>query len=445
MLIKDLRKQNIAIWGLGSEGRAAKEYLEKHKITNNIMIYNDEDGPQKFADILAKADVIIRSPGVSIYKPEIQQAKNAGIRITSCSDIFLDEMRVNHPQTRVIGISGSKGKSTSVSMLFHMLRRLGLNAALGGNIGKPLIELLDAEHDYVVCEFSSYQASDLTASPEIVMFTNLFSVHTDWHRGHDNYCRDKIHLAANQHAGDIVIVNAGNSQLVEGCRGLPNVVYYGGNEEFHANGRNLYYKEELILSLDQLHISGNHNMDNLAGVMTILQHLGLDFRKAAETLKTFEPLPHRLQKVDTVGGVLFINDSISTAPEAAISAMQSFDDGMAIISGGIENQQDYQQYAQTIEHNPKVKVAVTLFQCGPQIADTLRRIVRRPGFKLIEAETLEDGVRAAYDEVRKAGGKLVLFSPTAPSFGYYKNFMERGEDFIRIVKELKTEENHGVN
>ncbi len=440
MLIKDLLNKNIAIWGMGSEGQAAKSYFEAHKITNNIMVYNDNDGADKFAEVIAKADVIIRSPGVSIYKPEMRQAKAAGIKITSCSDIFLDEMRANHPHTKVIGISGSKGKSTSVSMLFHMLRNMGLDAGLGGNIGKPLIELLDTEHDYMVCEFSSYQASDLSVSPNIVMFTNLFSVHTDWHGGHDNYCRDKVHLAANQKEGDICIVNRNNAQLVEYCRNLPNVIYYGEPAGFHANGKSLYYKDELLLSIDELKISGNHNMDNLAGVMTIVEQLGLDFRQAAQTLKTFEPLPHRLQKVDTVDGVLFINDSISTAPEAAISAMQSFEDGMAVISGGIENQQDYRQYAQTVEHNPKVKAVVTLFQCGPQIADTIRQVVTRPDFKLIETDTLEHAVKAAFDEVKKAGGHLVLFSPTAPSFGYYKNFMERGEHFISIVKQLK--ENH---
>lgn len=440
MLIKDLRNKNIAIWGMGAEGQAAKAYLETHKITDKIMVYNDNDGADKFAEVVAKAEVIIRSPGVSIYKPEIQQAKSAGIKITSCSEMFLDEMRTNHPHTKVIGISGSKGKSTSVSMLFHMLRQLGLNVGLGGNIGKPLIELLDTEHDYMVCEFSSYQASDLDVSPNIVMFTNLFSVHTDWHGGHENYCRDKVHLAANQKDGDICIVNRNNAQLAEYCRNLPNVMYYGESTGFHANGKNLYYKDELLLSIDELKISGNHNMDNLSGVMTIMAQLGLDFRKAAQTLKTFEPLPHRLQKVDTVDGVLFINDSISTAPEAAVSAMQSFEEGMAIISGGIENKQDYRQYAQTVEDNPKVKAVITLFQCGPQIAETIRQIVKRQDFKLIEVDTLEQAVEAAFAEVKKAGGHLVLFSPTAPSFGYYKNFMERGEHFISIVQQLK--ENH---
>ena len=171
--------------------------------------------------------------------------------------------------------------------------------------------------------------------------------------------------------------------------------------------------------------------------MTIIEHLGLDFRKAAELLKTFEPLPHRLQKVATIDGVLFINDSISTAPEAAVSAMQSFEDGMVVISGGIENKQDYQQYAQTVEHNSKVKAVITLFQCGPQIAESIRRVVKRPDFKLIETDTLENAVKIAFDEVRRAGGHLVLFSPTAPSFGYYKNFMERGDHFINIVKSLE--------
>ena len=436
VLIKDLQKQNVLIWGMGSEGRAAKEYLDNHKITNNIMQYNDDDGAQKFEELITHADVIIRSPGVSIYKPEIAKARSLGVKITSCSDIFLDEIRHNHPHTKIIGISGSKGKSTSVSMLHHMLKKMDKKVALGGNIGKPLIELIDGEYDYIVCEFSSYQSSDLTSSPHIAMYTNLFSVHTDWHGGHSQYCQDKLHLSAHQTGSDISIVNINNAELKSFAQNIPNIIYYGGEDTFHANGKKLYYKDSELLNIDNLRISGNHNIDNLAGVMTIIKHLGLDFLAAAKTLVDFEPLPHRLQKVTTINGILFINDSISTAPEAAIGAMQSFEDNMAIISGGLENHQDYQQYAMFIENNPKVKVAVTLFQCGPQIAANIRRVVKRPGFKLIEANTLEEGVTAAYQELQKVDGKLVLFSPTAPSFDHYKNFMERGEHFIKIVKSL---------
>ena len=170
--------------------------------------------------------------------------------------------------------------------------------------------------------------------------------------------------------------------------------------------------------------------------MSIVKDLGLDVQAALESLKTFEGLPHRLQKVAKVGGVLFINDSISTAPEAAIGAMKSFEDNMVIISGGIENKQDYTEYARYIDGNSRVKAAVTLFQCGSQIAASVRENVKRSDFKLIEAESLSQAVKEAYEILKGAGGGVVLFSPTAPSFGYYKNFMERGDDFINIVKKL---------
>ncbi len=437
MLIKDLQGKRITIWGMGTEGQSVKEYLEKHKIPAALWEYNDADGNKKLDKLLEKTDIIIRSPGVSIYKDEVKKAKVRGIQFTSSSDLFLNEMLTNHPQTQVIGISGSKGKSTSVSMLYHILKSFGCKVALGGNIGKPLIDLIDEKYDFVVGEFSSYQASDLTASPQIVMFTNLFSVHTDWHRGHENYCLDKMHLAAYQKNGDICFVNDRNEQLKHYAKVLRNVCYYDVKEGFHAEGRDLYYGTDIIANIKDFKFSGNHNLDNLSGVLSIIKYLGFDIRLAINFLKSFEPLPHRLQKVATIDDVLFINDSISTAPEAAIGGMKSFDDRMAIISGGIENQQDYTEYAKYIQDNPKVKVAVTLFQCGKQIADAIKTYVTRKDFVLIEAESLEEGVEKAFIELKKVKGTLILFSPTAPSFGYYKNFMERGEHFIKIVKNLE--------
>ncbi len=437
MLINDLYNKKIAIWGMGAEGQSVKSYLEKHKITEDIFEYNDSDGLKKYHELLKKVDVIIRSPGVSIYKDEIKEAKEKGIKITSSSDLFLNEMRTNHPGTIVIGISGSKGKSTSVSMLYHILKSFGCKVALGGNIGKPLIDLLDEDNCYVVAEFSSYQASDLTASPQIVMFTNLFSVHTDWHMGHENYCLDKLHLAAYQNPEDICLINDRNEQLKHYAKILRKYDFYNVAEGFHAEGREIFYKKDVLANIKDFKFCGNHNLDNLSGILSIVKHLGLDVRLAINSLKSFEPLPHRLQKVATINDVLFINDSISTAPEAAIGGMKSFDERMAIISGGIENQQDYTEYAQYIQANPKVKVAVTLFQCGKQIADSIRQYVTRKDFVLIEAESLEEAVKRAYEEIKKVKGSLVLFSPTAPSFGYYKNFMERGEHFIKIVESLK--------
>ena len=431
MLIKDLTDKNIIIWGMGTEGIAVKNYLTKHQVAKNIYEYNDSDGQDKLKELSKISDVLIRSPGVSIYKPEFAMLKENGIAITSSSNIFLREMKLR--QTKVIGVTGSKGKTLSVSMMYHMMKNMGLKVALGGNIGKALIELIDEENDYIIGEFSSYQASDIKISPDIVMFTNLFSVHTDWHKGHEGYCRDKVHLA---HKSNISVVNANNFELMKYTKELSNIVYYSKKDGFYAKDKELYYGDEVVCNIDALQINGNHNMENLAGVMTVIKALGLDWRQAIKSLPSFEQVAHRLQDIATIDGIRFINDSISTAPEAAISAMKSFDDNMVIISGGTINQQDYTEYAKFIEENPKVKIAITLFQCGPQIAESIRKYVKRDDFILIEAEKLSDAVMRAFEGIKLAKGSLVLFSPTAPSFGYYKNFMERGQDFINCVKNL---------
>lgn len=432
MLISDLQDKTIAVWGLGTEGTAALNHLKKHGIGKKVCVFATD------AEVnLDGVEVIIKSPGVSVYKDQIIAAKEKGIVVTSCSDIFLDEIRTNKPGCKIIGVTGSKGKSTSVSALYHMMKTLGLNVGLGGNIGKALIDLLDEQHDYIICEFSSYQAADLHNSPHIAMFTNLFNVHTDWHHGHDNYCRDKVHLIANQKAGDVFFVNDRNQQLKDFCAPYQeHKKFYNTLAGFHAEGKELFYQQQKLLNIDELRLSGNHNLDNLAGVFSIMQHLGLDIQAAVEALKTFEPLPHRLQKVAIIDKVLFINDSISTAPEAAIGGMKSYEQNMVVISGGIENQQDYTEYAQYIQSNPRVKGAITLFQCGKQIADSLRAYVNRADFRLIEADNLTQAVKEAYEQLKALGGGVVLFSPTAPSFGYYKNFMERGQDFIDNVKKL---------
>ncbi len=452
MLLKDLYGKKIVIWGCGSEGLSVLRFLQKRNIACDICIYNDtpltipdekcRQYPVKSGDdlktLLQSAEIVIRSPGVSIYRPEIIKAKADGVRFTSSTDLCFNELRTNHPDCKIIAITGSKGKSTSVSALHHMMICQGLKTGLGGNIGKPLIDLLDDDNDYVVAEVSSYQAADLSVSPQIAMFTNLFFVHTGWHLTHDNYCRDKLHLIAFQNQDDICFINSRNAELKrflpEVCK--KNIHYYDVEGGFHAEGKLLFYQENQLLDIKKLKLCGDHNLDNLAGVFSIMQYLGLDIRQAAKDMEKFEPLAHRLQKVAVINGVTFINDSISTAPEAAIGAMKSFDGNIAVISGGQENGQDYTDYARFINEHPRVKMVVTLFQCGPQIADAVRRESERDDLTLLETDSLENAVKAAYECLKSCGGGTLLFSPTSPSFGFYKNFMERGQHFIDIVHKL---------
>ncbi len=448
MLLNELKDKNILVWGLGKEGLAVVRFLQQERFYANLYLYNDTllsekaEGFNIFSGddikgLLPKIDVIIRSPGVSIYKDEIIKAKAAGIKVTSSSDIFLSEMRKNHPQTTIIGVTGSKGKSTTSSLLFHALKALGQDVALGGNIGRPLIELIAEKHRFVVCELSSYQCSDLSVSPQIVLFTNLFPEHIDWHRNHDNYYRDKVHLVAHQQAEDVCFVNAKCEKLQKYCAeyDLP-YRYYNRPEGFAELDNVLCHNGEKWLEIHETKLEGYHNLDNMAGVLSVIEYLGLDTKQAAESFKTFTALPHRLQKIGEKDGIVFINDSISTAPETAMAAIKSFDETMGVFLGGYDRKQDYLELAQFINDNPKVKAVAALFQTGPRVAETLRKTVTRSDFVLIEENNFETAVKKMFQVLKGRKAKLALFSPAAPSYDSFKSFEMRGAEFIRIFENL---------
>lgn len=446
MLISELQNKNLLIWGLGKEGLALTEFIKANVKYQNLYLYNDSEISQSalkiyhgkdIEELLNKVDVIIRSPGVSIYKDEIIQAKARGVKVTSSSDIFLSEMLKNHPQTTVIGVTGSKGKSTTSSLLYHALQFLGKDVALGGNIGRPLIELLQEEHDYVVCELSSYQCSDLSVSPKIVLFTNLFPEHIDWHRSHENYYCDKVHLVAHQQVEDVCFVNDKCEKLKKYCAAysLP-YQYYNKKEGFAEIDNVLCENGKPLLYIEESKLQGYHNLDNMAGVLSVIKYLGLDTNKAVESFKTFNGLPHRLQKVGEKNGILFINDSISTAPETAMAALKSFDVPLGIFLGGYDRAQDYHELAEFINQDDKVKVVITLFQTGRRVAQTLKEVLKRKDIVVLEETDFEQAVKKMYEELQKVGGKMALFSPAAPSYDSFKSFEARGDEFIRLFNKL---------
>ena len=446
MLISELQNKNLLIWGLGKEGLALREFVNAHVKYQNLYLYDDTEivGSElkiyhgtDINELLNKVDVIIRSPGVSIYKDEIIQAKAKGVKVTSSSDIFLSEMKKNRPQTTVIGVTGSKGKSTTSSLLYHALQTLGKKVALGGNIGRPLIELLEEEHDYVVCELSSYQCSDLSVSPQIVLFTNLFPEHIDWHRSHENYYKDKVHLVAHQQVGDVCFVNDKCEKLKKYCAAynLP-YCYYNKKEGFAEINNVLCENEKPLLHIEETKLQGFHNLDNMAGVLSVIKYLGLNTSQAVKSFKTFNGLPHRLQKVGEKDGILFINDSISTAPETAMAALKSFDVPLGIFLGGYDRAQDYHELAEFINQDKNVKVVVTLFQTGPRVVQTLKEVLKRKDIVVLEETDFAKAVSEMYDNLQKVGGKMALFSPAAPSYGSFKSFEERGAEFIRLFNNL---------
>lgn len=449
MQLNDLKNKRVAVWGVGKEGRALIDFLNRRQLPHKLYAYNDTP-PENFEtssaklfcgdeldNLLDKAEIIVRSPGVSIYKPGMVKARQKGLKITSSSDLFIGEIRANRPECTIIGITGSKGKSTTSSLMYTALKACGRDVALGGNIGLPLIELLEEKHEFMVAELSSYQCSDLSVSPQIVLFTNLFPEHIDWHLNHENYYRDKVHLIAHQQPEDVCFVNAKCEKLRRYCQEYQNHFnYYNTVDGFAGTGGRLCDHGKEIMEIEEAKLEGYHNLDNMAGVLSVIRYLGLDENRALQSFKTFEALPHRLQKIGAKQGVAFFNDSISTAPETAMAAIGSFDKDMGLILGGYDRQQDYRELAEFINHNPKVKAVVTQFQTGPRVAQELKKYVIRKDFALLEADNFSEAVRKLWLEMQKYPDSMLLLSPAAPSYDAYKSFEARGDDFMRIFDSL---------
>ena len=207
MKFQDLSNKTIAIWGMGKEGVAVQQILEQHTLGCNFLIVTEENT----SDIL-KADVLVKSPGVSLYRQEIQDAIQKGVVCTSGTNIFFS----NKPdQTKVIAVTGTKGKSTTSSLLFHTLKTLGANVGLAGNIGKPLILCLEEKNDIIIAELSSYQTADLKGEVDIAILTNLYPEHLQWHETHERYYDDKINLL-NQ-SKQAIVNNRHEKSLLKVC------------------------------------------------------------------------------------------------------------------------------------------------------------------------------------------------------------------------------------
>ena len=388
MLWQDLEHKRIAIWGMGREGLAVKQALLKHVPTARVVEINEDNVNDIFA-----TDIVIKSPGVSLYRPEIIRAKGQGIVVTSGTNLF---MANKNPGTKVIAITGTKGKSTTSSLMAHTLKTYGFKVCLGGNIGVPVIDFVDEPADYVVAELSSYQCADFMGTPDISVLLNLYPEHLQWHGSHEQYYADKKNMW-----------KQGKWQL--------------DNRENGIQIRNNYFYdgEKQLFPISSLNLRGIHNAQNACAVLAVLKHLGLDLVKAEGAFKIFEGLAHRLQIVAERDGLTYVDDSISTTPETAICAMESFKGRpITLLVGGFDRGQDYTELNKYIkEHGVQ---AIALPTTGDRI-DTLHHV-----------SMVKEAVALA-KQITPPGG-VVLLSPAAPSYNQYKNFEARGEDFSAAIK-----------
>lgn len=429
MRAADLGGSRVAVWGLGREGRAAIGLLRARHPDLRLTLLDDAAdarppagldnidcafGAAEIARALGHIDVLVKSPGVSLYRREIEIARGNGVRVTSLLNLWFAE----RPWLTTLCVTGTKGKSTTASLLAHMLVRLGRRTALAGNIGVPVTEIDPAAADCAVIEVSSYQAADFAGVCDIAVLTSLFPEHLDWHRTLDAYYRDKLNLL--RHARHRIVNPQAQPAAALGDR------FFNDAAGLHARGCEIFDRTERIGPVQNRYLARAHNLSNVCAALAAVKALGLDPAAALAAIGDFRALPHRQQEIGTSGGVLYVDDSISTAPESAIAALDVYAGyPVTAIVGGHDRGVDYAGLVARLTAGG-VGAVVCLGASGGRIYERLRAT----GATAPQTVLVRSMAQAVADAKRLTPpGGVVLLSPAAPSYGAYRDFAERGRDF----------------
>lgn len=453
MGIRRLEGKRLAVWGFGREGRAALKALsERFPGMPVTLIVPDDDrdraaaeasipalevvGDRALEETLRRFELVLKSPGISPYRKEIRAARKNGVEFVSGTQLWFEE----HAGERILCITGTKGKSTTANLLTQLLRATGATVELGGNIGRPLLALLDHDPrpELWVIELSSFQTFDLEATPEIAVLLNLHPEHLDWHGSVENYYRDKLRIFSGPGPGSAVLNYSdpvSMEHLIE-IRGKKRFFNHPGG--MHAGEGAIWDGKLRLCSASDFPLPGEHNLSNLCAALTVLKAVGADLPQAIGALPSLTGLRHRLDTVASKLGLKFVDDSISTTPQSAMAALRSHRDGpTTILVGGLDRGLDWTSFADAVLAGEAFAV-LTLPDSGPRIAELIRERQRILGgqspLELHELESLEHAVTFAA-EITPAGG-VVLMSPGAPSFGRFRDYEERGAAFARAVAGL---------
>jgi UDP-N-acetylmuramoylalanine--D-glutamate ligase len=421
----DLRDRRVGVWGLGVEGRANLRKLAALGVPPHVLV-DDRPADESVVgteagglEALAECDVVVKSPGISRTREDLQALEDAGVPVTGGLGLWLAEA----DRERVLCITGTKGKSTTTAIAGHLATGLGQRVLLGGNFGTaPWDPEAPQDVDWWVVETSSYQATDVTLGPAVVAVTSLSQDHLDWHGGIQRYYRDKLSLC--RRPGVRHVVADGDSPLLREHADLlgPSVRWISAGEDPGWTAG--------------LGLLGEHNVRNALIARAALVELGVpgadDDERIAAAAQDFAGLGSRLRPVGRVDGVDFVDDSLSTNVLPTLAAVDAFRGRrVALLVGGHDRGIDYAPLAEGLAGRPDL-LALCLPDSGPRIAAALRS--GAPDVDVQEVADLPEGVRAGFEWARPDG--VVLLSPAAPSFGRYRNYEERAADFVRTVESL---------
>lgn len=429
------QKANVTVLDRSTTTKLGDYYIQTKKLGAKFVLGN------KYLDSLEDFEIIFRSPGVPLQLPQIKKAKRANIEISSAIKLFFDFC-----PAKIIAVTGTKGKSTTVSLIHHLLKNERSRVWLAGNIGKSPLMLLGKLRgtDVVVLELSSFQLEDLHKSPTIAVWLDVVPEHLDRHKTFAKYLLAKKNIVKYQNKRDWLIASkdfVGSRGLLKGARGktfaysLKKVLSHG---LYLAKGDVIYRvlnsgKRQIVTSVSNVALKGKHNLRNVlpAIAVAILQRVSI--KRIAKKLMTFKSLEHRLELVREINDVIFVNDSLGTTPEATMAAAEEFAyRDTAMIVGGIYKGGDVNKMAKHM-----VKHGVKFVALIGKSANKFQQIFKSqaPSIVTQKFSTFKQAINGAYNQVKTSGG-VVILSPAAASFDMFKNAYERGKIFKDIVRSL---------
>lgn len=432
----DLAGRRVAVWGFGREGRAAITAIRKVLPELPLALYcaaAEVDAARAFdgalalygvepdAVALSAYDVVIKSPGISAYKPAVATAQAQGTRFTSGTALWFGE----NPAARVIAVTGTKGKSTTTALLAHLARNLGVRTALAGNIGMPLLELLGESAELWAIELSSFQTGE--AGPlALGVITSLYEEHLDWHGSRERYVADKLRLAD---VSQSLLVNASQPTLLAQTAAHPHRRLFGTVDGWHVADGFIRRGARDVFAIERLVVPGSHNALNACAALAALEAVDMDALAAAPALATFRPLPHRLQPLGMSDGFDWINDSIGTTPQAVVAALASLPGrAVTVLVGGYDRGVDWAPFVEAVSASPPHAI-VCMGANGPRIEAVLREgVVACPVTRVADLAAAVAEARGLTPE-----GGVILMSPGAPSFDQFKDYTERGRRFAELA------------
>jgi len=424
MKLKELENNSILILGFGREGKDTYSFLRKiypdkilaiadqkiDKKGKNLKVFSGKN----YLSAISKYSIIIKSPGISFELIEPYLSK--GQKVTSQTEIFIN----NYPG-EIIGVTGTKGKGTTVSLIYHILQEAGLNVRIGGNIGKPVLQsLLTARKGEIfVYEMSSHQLKNLKRSPHIAVFLNLFPAHLNFFKDYKDYKRSKENIALYQTEKDFFIYNSDYKELKELAKKTK------AKKIAFNNYKGIIPKKDIPLV-------GNFNLLNVTAAALVAKLYKVPIKDIRQAVKSFKPLPHRLEFVKEYKGIKFYNDSLATVPEATIAGIEAFNGKLkTLILGGQHIPGiDFSRLAKKIIEE-KVETLIFLPETGKEI---YKEVLKYGKPKTFFVNSMKQAVETAYKHTKNG---VCLLSPTAPSFNLFKDYKERGDLFKEFVKDYE--------